>query len=75
MMVNIHKFNNTEWVLYFHFINEYERTHLFNEVYDWFNGNFPDKEEVFMGWPSGNSTLSVFIKSESACVYSTLRWL
>lgn len=68
------KMPDGKWVMQFKFDSTPKGIKYFNEVRDWFDDNFPDKEEAWMGWRTDQSSLTAFIKSERAYAFSLLRW-
>lgn len=70
LLTDHYKLKNNEWCMKFKFDTD---TLSFSEVRRWFDEHF-DKNEVWMGWRTDESTLTVFIGTEQAYVFSILRW-
>lgn len=74
-MVNHYKMSNShEWVMQFSFDPTIKGSVLFNEIYKWFDDTFSNKDEVWMGWATNRTSLTVFFNCEKSYTFSILKW-
>ena len=70
MLTNHYKMKNNQWCMKFKF--DFDDS-TFSDVHQWFDSKFK-KDEMWMGWKSDNTTLTVFLATEQAYAFSLLRW-
>lgn len=69
MLKNHGKIDNSEWVMHFDVTSD-----TFSNVYDWFDNSLVG-EEWWGGWRTDRTSLTIFIKSETAYQFALLRWI